>query len=67
MFSGVKCFSATMFSDRQVLGERVTAWMQANPHAQPIDIVTTQSSDSAFHCITITVFYGERQQAGAHP
>jgi hypothetical protein len=56
-FNGVKVFSATMVADRDQLGEKVSAWMQNNHHLKVTDIVVTQSSDEAFHCIAITVFY----------
>ena len=56
-FNGVKVFSATMVADRDQLGEKVTAWMHNNPHLKVTDIVITQSSDEAFHCIAITVFF----------
>ncbi len=56
-FNGVKVFSATMVADRDQLGEKVTAWIQANKDKKVTDIVITQSSDEAFHCIAITVFY----------
>jgi hypothetical protein len=59
MFNGVKIFSATMMADRQMLGAKCTDWMQNNPHKQVIEIVVTQSSDEAFHCITLTVYYHE--------
>lgn len=58
-FNGVKVFSATMFADRAQLGEKVSAWMASGPPRTFSDIVVTQSSDAAFHCITITVFYQE--------
>ena len=58
-FNGVKVFSATMVADRDQLGEKVTAWIAANPERKVTDIVITQSSDEAFHCIAITVFYWE--------
>jgi hypothetical protein len=59
-FNGVKVFSATMVADREQLGEKVTAWMQNNAASKKVtDIVITQSSDEAFHCIAITVFYYE--------
>ena len=59
-FNGVKVFSATMVADRDQLGEKVTAWINANSeHKKVTDLVVTQSSDEAFHCITITVFYYE--------
>jgi hypothetical protein len=58
-FNGVKIFSATMFADRGQLGEKVTAWIAGSSHRTLTDIVVTQSSDAAFHCITISVFYHE--------
>jgi hypothetical protein len=58
-FNGVKVFSATMFADRGQLGEKVTAWLASGPHRALTDIVVTQSSDAAFHCVSITVFYQE--------
>jgi len=38
----------------------VTAWMAGNPQLTVTEFVVTQSSDSQFHCIAITVFYWER-------
>ncbi|MCX5747059.1 MAG: hypothetical protein NT062_31700 [Proteobacteria bacterium] len=59
-FNGVKVFSATMVADREQLGEKVTAWMAQYRETRKVtDIVITQSSDEAFHCIAITVFYWE--------
>ena len=58
-FNGVKVFSATMVNDRERLGEKVTDWMEANPGVDVRDMVVTQSSDEAFHCLAITVFYWE--------
>ena len=58
-FNGVKVFSATMVADREQLGEKVTAWMANNSHLKVTDIIITQSSDEAFHCIAITVFFWE--------
>ena len=59
-FNGVKIFSATMFQDRSMLGEKVTEWIADNPQNQLVEIVLTQSSDASFHCVAISVFY--RQQ-----
>ena len=56
-FTGVKVFSATMHKDRDALGDRVTEWLNANRKVQIVDYVVTQSSDSSFHCVTITIFY----------
>lgn len=58
-FNGVKVFSATMVADRDQLGEKVSAWISGHPQCKVTDMVVTQSSDEAFHCIAITVFYWE--------
>jgi hypothetical protein len=58
-FNGIKIFSATMVADREQLGEKITSWMSSHPHCQPCEFVVTQSSDEAFHCIAITLFYYE--------
>ena len=48
-----------MVADRDQLGEKVSDWMARNSQFKVTDIVVTQSSDEAFHCIAITVFYWE--------
>jgi hypothetical protein len=58
-FNGVKVFSATMVADRDQLGEKITAWLASHPQCRPTDVVVTQSSDEAFHCLAITLFYWE--------
>ena len=58
-FNGVKVFSATMFADRDRLGDRVTDWIAANSHLKITEMIMTQSSDAAFHYVAITVFYAE--------
>ncbi|HPH64361.1 MAG TPA: hypothetical protein PLF40_01380 [Kofleriaceae bacterium] len=55
----MKIFSATMMMDRLQLGEKCTAWIQEHPDFQIVEIQVTQSSDEAFHCITLTVYYFE--------
>ena len=55
--NGVKVFSATKARDREVLGENVTAWIRDNPGFDLVDKIVSQSSDSEFHCLTITLFY----------
>jgi len=56
-FTGVKVFSATMMADRASLGDVVTRWISDNPNFNVKEIIVTQSSDEAFHCLTMTVFY----------
>lgn len=55
--SGVKVFSATKARERESLGEQVTTWIRKNQGKEIIDKIVTQSSDSEFHCLTITLFY----------
>jgi hypothetical protein len=56
-FTSVKVFSATKQLDRNALGEMVTDWIRAHPGVEIVDKIVTQSSDSEFHCLTITLFY----------
>ncbi len=62
-FNGVKVFAATMYQQRQELGEQVTSWLEnarrERPGFEVIDIKITQSSDEAFHCVSISIFYKE--------
>lgn len=59
-FKGVKVFSATKAKERESLGDQVTHWIRANPNCEIVDKIVTQSSDSEFHCLTITLFYKEK-------
>ena len=56
-FNGVKIFSATMMADRDRLGEKITDWLSRHPKVEPREFVVTQSSDAAFHCVAITLFF----------
>lgn len=56
-FDGLKVFSATKAKEREVLGEQITDWLEKNPDVIITDKEITQSSDSEFHCLTITLFY----------
>lgn len=56
-FTGVKVFSATKAWEREQISERITGWLAAHPGAEIVDKVVSQSSDSEFHCLTITLFY----------
>lgn len=62
-FNGVQVFAATMVEQRQSLGETATRWIAEAKARRAgfeiVDIVIRQSSDSAFHCITICIFYKE--------
>ena len=56
-FNSVKVFSATMMNDRSKLGDTVTDWIKATPPFEIREIIVTQSSDEAFHCLAMTIFY----------
>jgi hypothetical protein len=63
LFNGVKVFCATMVQQRQQIGEQVTLWIEdarrTRPGFQLVDVVVSQSSDEAFHCISICIFFTE--------
>jgi len=55
--NAVKVFSATRPSDRRVLGEVMTSWLQQHRTIVIADIVVQQSSDRDFHCLSVTFLY----------
>jgi len=64
-WSGVKVFTATKVSARLLLGERFTTWLHEHPEFLITEIAVSQSSDSRFHCVTITAFYSPRTSSSA--
>jgi hypothetical protein len=60
-FTGVKVFSATKAKEREELGETITRWLRSNADIDVVDRVITQSSDDEFHCLTIVLFYRQKQ------
>jgi len=59
-FNGVKVFSATMAQERDQLGEKITSWLSQNQGIEIVDKIVTQSSDEAFHCLAITLFFNAK-------
>lgn len=59
-FNVVKVFVATKARERSELGERVTEWLRKNSGVVVVDKIVRQSSDSEFHCLSITIF-GQRE------
>jgi hypothetical protein len=55
-----KVFTATRAQDREWLGDRVSAWMQANPHLEVRKTVVCLSSDARFHCLSLVLICAER-------
>jgi hypothetical protein len=41
----------------------VTAWIAAHPVIAPVQMTVVQSSDAAFHCVTVVVGYWEARPA----
>jgi len=54
-YNRVKVFSATMAKDRETLGDKVTEWLRTY-NGQILDTQIKQSSDAAFHCLSIILF-----------
>jgi len=52
----VKVFSATKSRDRESLGDRVSAWLAANPTVEVLRTSVSQSSDAGFHCLSFVLF-----------
>ncbi len=60
-FDAVKIFSATKLKEREMLGEAITQWLDDHKHAiTVVDKVVSQSSDNAYHCLSVTLFYQRR-------
>ncbi len=60
--SGVKVFSTTKFREREMLGETITAWLKEHPELEVIDCDVLQSSDQEFHCLSVVIFYKEKEE-----
>ena len=56
-FHGVKVFTATMSAERAQLGDKIMAWLAASPGVRVVDQVVCQSSDDAYHCLSVVLFY----------
>ena len=67
-FEGIKVFSSTMAAERAQMSDRITEWLERNKGTIFIvGSVVTQSSDSAFHCVTITLFYNGKAEWDSPP
>lgn len=56
-YDGVKVFSATRSVEREKLGEKVTGWSRENTDLEIVETRVLQSSDNAYHCLTIVAFW----------
>lgn len=65
-FDAVKVFSATKQKERDELGEAITRWLDKQGRSiHVVDKIVKQSSDSAYHCLSIILFY--QHQHENHP
>ena len=62
-FTGMKIFSTTLARDREAMSENINQWLRENPQVEVVDKTVTQSSDQAFHCLSVTLFYRERSRS----
>jgi hypothetical protein len=62
-FTGVKVFSTTLARDRENMGEHIGRWLAEHPDLEVVDKTVAQSSDKAFHCVSIIVFYREKRRS----
>jgi len=63
IYTGVKIFSTTLARDRESHGREHHPLAPRERQLEIVDKVVTQSSDKEFHCLTITLFYREREAA----
>lgn len=59
-----KVFSVTKARDREIVGERVSAWLESNPHLEVREVFVKLSSDNAFHCWSMVLLCADRSPAG---
>jgi hypothetical protein len=57
MFNGVKVFTGATELQRKRLGDVVTDWLATHESLRIVDMCVMQTSDSEYHCVTITIFY----------
>ena len=59
--SMVKVFSATKAKDRELLGDRVTAWIAEHREVQILNTIVALTSDLHFHCLSIVMLCADRR------
>lgn len=61
MFEQVQVFSETKYRERNRMGSAVTQFLIENSDLEVVDKVVSQSSDSEYHCLSITLFLRKRR------
>ncbi len=62
-FTGVKVFTTTLARDRDAMGEAVGRWLGEHPELETVDHEVRLSSDRHFHCLSIIVYYREKERS----
>ena len=57
LFTDVKVFSVSTYGARLELSDRINEWLAQNRDIEIVDKEVLQSSDSSFHCYTLTLFF----------
>lgn len=66
-FTDVKVFSVSTYGARLELSDRINEWLAQNRDIEIVDKEVLQSSDSSFHCYTLTLFFVRTKPASAEP
>ena len=64
LFTDVKVFSVSTYGARLELSDRINEWLAQNRDIEIVDKEVLQSSDSSFHCYTLTLFFVRTKPAG---
>jgi hypothetical protein len=62
-FTGCKVFTGTTAGARETLGDKFTAWLKQRPEVIVVETRVLQSSDNAYHALTICVFYNTKEKS----
>jgi hypothetical protein len=62
-FTGCKTFTGTTSGARETLGDKFTAWLREHPAVEVVDTCVVQSSDAAYHALTIVCFYNTKESS----
>lgn len=57
MYDGLEVFSATLASEREKIGTRVTRFLAEHPDLEVVNTEVRQSSDASHHCLSVLLFW----------
>lgn len=62
-FTGVKTFTGTTSGARETLGDKFNLWLRQHREVEVVETRVLQSSDNAYHCLTIICFYNTKESS----